>query len=132
MRNRLAVLLTLTVLLAACGDDDASTTIAGTRHEVSGYAHAGPVCPVEQTPPDPACADRPVEGAVILALDESGATVASATTAVDGTFTLSLPPGTYRLVPQPVEGLMGTAAEQEVIVSGPVAGIDFSYDTGIR
>jgi hypothetical protein len=101
---------------------------------ISGVVLAGPTCPVVTVPADPACADRPVEGAVILVLDTDGAEVARATSAVNGTFAIDLDPGSYRLVPQPVEGLMGTAGEQEVIVAAgePIGEVTIAYDTGIR
>jgi hypothetical protein len=63
----------------------------------------------------------------------TGGVVAEVATRSDGTFTLTLPPGSYTLVPHPVEGLMGTAAEQNLLVANtPLTGIDVSYDTGIR
>ena len=95
--------------------------------------HAGPTCPVVGDPPDPACDDRPVEDAVLLVEDASGALVARIQTGEDGTFHVVLPEGTYHLVPQPVEGLLGTAPAQDLVVAdGPVDGIDVAYDTGIR
>jgi len=136
MRHPLLLALTLLVTIGACGETiggGGTTTTMAAGHLVSGYAHAGPTCPVETNPPDPACADRPVANAVILVFDPSGTQVAEARTAADGTFSVLLPPGRYTLVPQPVEGLMGTASQQEVMVGGgPVGGIDLSYDTGIR
>lgn len=97
-------------------------------------AVAGPTCPVVSDPPDPDCDDRLVEGAEIVVQDEAGAQVARITTDADGTATVNLPPGRYVLVPQPVEGLMGTAPSVSVIL---VSGVDaepvvIAYDTGIR
>jgi hypothetical protein len=51
---------------------------------IRGTALAGPVCQVETIPPDPACAPRPVAGAVILIRDASGTEVARTTTGADG------------------------------------------------
>lgn len=101
---------------------------------VSGRAVAGPTCPVETEPPDPACEDRPVAGAEILIRDAAGETVATARTAEDGSFSVSLSAGRYELVPQPVEGLMGTAAAVDVVVlnDGLPDPIILEYDTGIR
>ena len=101
---------------------------------VRGVVLAGPTCPVVTDPPDPACADHPVEGAVIIVLDASGAEVARATSAADGTFAIGLAPDAHRVVPQPVEGLMGTAAEQSVGVAAgeAMAELTIGYDTGIR
>lgn len=132
--NRFSIsLVTILLFVAACAGstEDATTTLVG--YAVSGYVHAGPVCPVVQDPPDPACADRSVEGAVIVVEDASRAEVGRVVTSADGTFAITLAPGAYTLVPQPVEGLLGTAESQEVVVAdGPVTGIDFAYDTGIR
>ena len=101
---------------------------------IRGVAVAGPTCPVVTDPPDPECVDRPVEGAVIVVLDGSGAEVGRATTAADGTFAIGLAPGAYRVVPQAVEGLMGTAEPHDVgLVAGePMAELTIAYDTGIR
>lgn len=101
---------------------------------VAGRAAAGPTCPVERNPPDPACADRPVAGAVIMIQNAAGAGVAQVTTAADGSFSLMLAPGAYRLVPQPVSGLMGTASPVDFQVEAGKAAppLQVSYDTGIR
>ena len=131
-------LLILLLLMAACGDaaaGDTTTTPTSTPQgfAVSGWVHSGPTCPVVITPPDPTCDDHPVEDAVIVIEDASGAEVARVATGVDGTFLITLPPGTYTLVPQAVEGLLGTAPEQGVVVvDAAVTGLDFAYDTGIR
>jgi len=103
---------------------------------IAGRAVAGPVCPVERVPPDPACADRPVAGAVIVVRGETGAEVARATTAADGTFLVAVPAGgSWTIEPQPVAGLMGTAPPVVVQVSdAPSSWVaaDVAYDTGIR
>jgi hypothetical protein len=101
---------------------------------ISGIATAGPVCPVVTDPPNPACADRPVVAAVLVVTDLNGSEIARTVTHADGRFSIELAPGAYRLVPQPVEGLMGTAAAIDVRVEaeGPLTDIQVSYDTGIR
>jgi hypothetical protein len=98
---------------------------------IVGSATAGPVCPVVR-PNDPACADRPVLGAVIHVIDDHGTEVATLETDQAGRFAIALPPGSYRVQPDPVEGLMGTPAPVEVVVrDGPIA-VTLTYDTGIR
>jgi hypothetical protein len=101
---------------------------------VTGLVSAGPTCPVVTDPPDPSCADRPVDGAVLVVTTLDGVEVARTTSDAEGRFNLSLAPGTYRLEPQPVEGLMGTAAPIEFTVQldAPSAELLVSYDTGIR
>lgn len=103
------------------------------RTGIAGLALAGPVCPVERVPPGPACAPRPVAGATIVVRAGGGNEVARATTLEDGSFFVEVPPGTYQLEPQAVEGLMGTAAVQTVtVVDGSATPVQLDYDTGIR
>ena len=125
---RLEILL-LAAALAGCGP-----TAPAAEHTVTGIVTAGPVCPVVTDPPDPSCEDRPVAGAEIVVRNASGDEVARARSAEDGTFSVSVVAGSYELVPQPVEGLMGTATPVEVTVEEGVPGerIVISYDTGIR
>lgn len=100
---------------------------------VAGRVLAGPTCPVQQDPPDPACADRPVPGAVLVVFDEKGREVTRISTDPNGYFRSSLDPGLYRIEPQPVEGLLGTAPVFEVeIRPGITLEIATDYDTGIR
>ena len=91
---------------------------------------------MERIPPDPACADRPVAGAVIVIRDAGGAEVARATTADDGTFLVGVPGGgSWTVEPQPAEGLLGTAPATVVeVADAPAAwaAVDVAYDTGIR
>jgi hypothetical protein len=98
---------------------------------IRGMATAGPVCPVV-TPDDPACADRPVVGALVHVIDATGTEVATLETDAAGAFVVSLPPGRYRLVPDPVTSLMGTAAPVVVTVGTSLVQVQLTYDTGIR
>ena len=88
---------------------------------------------MEKNPPDPACAPRPVDGAVLTFGDAAGKEVARVTTAADGTFFAELPQGFYVVMPQPAKGLLGTPGPQSVTVAaGAAVRLDLSYDTGIR
>jgi hypothetical protein len=100
---------------------------------VRGTVTAGPACPVEREPPDPACAERPVAGSVLVFTDAGGLEVARVTSAADGTFTVELAPGAYHVSAEPVEGLMGTPGPMVVEVeAGQRTELQVSYDTGIR
>ena len=101
---------------------------------VRGTVVAGPTCPVVTDPPDPSCADRSVEGAQLVVTTLDGTEVDRATSDADGAFAIALAPGAYRLVPQPVEGLMGTAEPMEFSVEWGmlIPELTVSYDTGIR
>jgi carboxypeptidase family protein len=141
----ISLLIVVVIALAGC-TGTASTTVPGTSTApastapesttVHGRVTAGPVCPVER-PGDPACAPRPVAGATILVKTTSGGEVARATTMADGSFTVALPAGDYVLVPQHVDGLLGTA--DQIAISVPANGgpsqpspLEIQYDTGIR
>ena len=101
---------------------------------VRGVVAAGPTCPVVTDPPDPACAERPVAGAELVFTNAEGVEVARTTSAADGSFFVELAPGGYRVTAEPVEGLMGTPAPQdvEVVAGQPMTELQVSYDTGIR
>ena len=105
------------------------TVVTGVR----GLVIAGPVCPVEQIPPDPACAPRPVEGAVLIVRGEDGAEAGRAQSDGRGFFELALEPGRYTLEPQPIEGFLGGASPVSFTVEeGAATPITVEYDTGIR
>ena len=122
----------LALLIAGCGGaGPARSLVAGTGIAIS--AAAGPVCPVERVPPDPACAPRPVADATILVVDDQGKTVATVTTGADGTVLVAVPAGDYVLQPQPVTGMMGGAQPVNVtVVDGSATPAAILYDTGIR
>ena len=58
-RVRLALCLLVLVSGSACAQPAAKSS-------VTVLVLAGPTCPVVTDPPDPACADRPVEGAELV------------------------------------------------------------------
>jgi hypothetical protein len=93
---------------------------------------AGPVCPVVRDPPDPACSDRPVDGAVLVFLGPDGRNVTTASTDSAGRASVALPAGRYTVRPQPVHGLMGTPRDIPLVVDGSTPALTISYDTGIR
>lgn len=119
--------------LAACGGagDTGDDPVATARLEIT--ALAGPVCPVETEPPSPECAPQPVESATIVITDATGDQVARGTTGSDGVVGFDVSPGELTVVPQPVEGLLGTASTISVILAaGQTLQVTVDYDTGIR
>jgi hypothetical protein len=75
-----------------------------------------------------------VAGAVLVIDDGSANPVARLTTGPDGAFSTQLPAGSYLLIPQPVEGLLGTARPISFMVAADQLAKDLrvEYDTGIR
>jgi hypothetical protein len=100
-----------------------------------GTITAGPVCPVEQSPPDPQCAPRRVEGAVVVATNASGEEVGRVASAADGSYDLAVTEtGSVVITALPVAGLMGTPSPVSLRLIAPseVHRLDLEYDTGIR
>lgn len=141
-RARIALLGLLLIAVAGCVPAASPTlptspslqpspsTQAGS---LEGIAVAGPTCPVVTDPPQSGCEARPVEGASLLIVNQAGEEVATATTDAGGRFRVHLAPGTYEIQPQPVVGLMHTAAPLTVnVVLDEPAEVTISYDTGIR
>lgn len=98
-------------------------------------AVAGPVCPVETEPPDPDCAPRPVEGALILVQPADGRdiVVAQGETDAAGRLVLDVPPGDYLVIGAAVDGLMGVPEPVTVVVEARgMTPVELGYDTGIR
>lgn len=94
---------------------------------------AGPTCPVETQPPDPACAARPVPEAEFIVRDIEGVEVGRGVSDADGRLELTLPPGQYTVEAQQVTGFMAAPEPQMVtIAAGARVPLAVSYDTGIR
>ena len=128
----LAILaLLIAICASACGPAPA---VAPPGTGLSIIAVAGPVCPVERVPPDPACAPRPVGGATVLVLDSQGKTVTMVVLDDRGMVAIvPLPAGSYLVQAQPANGLMGTPEPQTVtVVDGTITPVVLAYDTGIR
>lgn len=126
---RALAVLAIAAVLAACAPGGAEA-----RLTLRGDVTAGPTCPVESASPDPACDDRPVAGAVLVVRDANGDEVTRVTSDADGAFRVDLPPGRYTVVPQPVDGLLGTGPPEEVELRAgePPPPLAIGYDTGIR
>lgn len=130
---RHAVLAYLAILLVACQPPPTATPSSSGVLEVR--ALAGPVCPVERQPPDPACESRPVAGAPILVQPGDGrdTVVAAASTDDEGRARIELAPGAYVVVAGAVEGLFGRPEAVGVtVVAGESVDLTLAYDTGIR
>jgi hypothetical protein len=122
----------LILILAACaGTTGVPSPPAGTGLAIS--ALAGPTCPVETIPPDPACAPRPVAGAKVVIFDAQGGEAATVVLDAKGSAVVSLAAGKYVVRAQPAAGLMGTPeAMDATVVDGQLTPVALSYDTGIR
>ncbi len=128
-RSLFAVLI---LTIAACSSGVPSPSVVpGTGLAIT--AVAGPTCPVETIPPDPACAPRPVAGATVNVLNGQGTGVATVVLDAKGAAIVAIPAGNYVVQAKPAAGLMGTPGPMNVtVVDGTLTPVILSYDTGIR
>lgn len=118
---------TATVIVTKPGASGNGTAIESGVH---GMVTMGPSCPVERTPPDPNCADRPA--AAMFSIDTpTGSHVADASSGADGKFSVALPPGTY-VIHLRDSAAMPSMAPQTFVVADGYAELSLQLDSGIR
>jgi hypothetical protein len=129
-RSGPAILLVLMVglLVAACGTA-ASSAPTGT---VTLSLTAGPVCPVEQNPPDPNCAPKPVADAEVIVLTVDGREVGRAKSDAAGKIRLTLAQGSYVVRPVQTNSFPTAPGDVPIVVGSSPLDVPLSYDTGIR
>ena len=121
------MLCSLTV--AGCADSDTPPPPA----VIEGRVVAGPVCPVETDPPDPACAPQPVPSAEITVINLDTGSQTVAITDTQGRFRIEIEAGTVQLTGETVQGLIGVPDPVEITATpGDRHVINLTYDTGIR
>ncbi len=100
---------------------------------IRGTVMAGPTCPVERNPPDPNCADRPLQTTVSIsrAIDKTHV-IATVPSDTQGAFQVSLPPGEYTVSAS--TGTMLPRCNPTDAIVGPTgySVVAISCDTGIR
>lgn len=126
-------IIALALVLAGCVP--APTGSADGAGVIQVEVVAGPVCPVEEDPPDPNCDPRPVAGARIFVQPGDGRDILVAEARSDeaGRASIEIAAGDYIVVGGEVEGLMGRPEPTNVSVSaGRTTTVTLVYDTGIR
>jgi len=135
MRGALAALVISATALATSTAYAAAAPSAGPKPPsgVKGTVLFSPVCPVEQVPPDPACAPRP-GAAEIRLVRRNGPVAAGSQAGPDGRFVVRVRPGHYAVeatASSPGKGCQATPSEVTVTARSYVT-IDVGCDTGIR
>jgi hypothetical protein len=103
-----------------------------TYGNVQGTVTLSPTCPVEQTPPEPACAPKAFLTEV-TAIKKGGQEIAGhVKTTNTGTYNLALPLGSY-ILHASTTGMLPRCADKEITIrSSETITIDISCDSGIR
>jgi hypothetical protein len=106
----------------------------GTGTGIHVIAIAGPTCPVETVPPDPACAPKPVSNVTVLVMDAGGVVQAKVVLDAAGQQFLGLQPGAYVVNAEGgVAGFMnGPEAQRVTVEDGRITEVTLAFDTGIR
>ncbi len=125
---RTLIAAALLLVLCACAGPAASAPPNGT---LTLTLTAGPVCPVEQNPPNPACAPRAVSGAQVAIFDGDREVTRGASNA-DGRIDFSLPFGRYTVRPISNGGFPTPPGDQLVDIGALPVELALAYDTGIR
>jgi hypothetical protein len=106
-------------------------TAAAAGSGVRGVAQVGPTCPVETSPPDPNCADRPHAGTFVIE-SVGGTRIAEVTSGADGRYSVALPPGSYQLRSADPNRLPSLAPQPFTVRSNAWTTLDLELDSGIR
>lgn len=146
MRRRLAAALVVFLCVAVWGQGlgKASDVEEGGRapcaptpaREVStgilgGTVTRGPTCPAQR--PGEVCV-APAAGIKIVVVKLSGEPVATTVSDIQGAYSLTLPPGSYRITAGPLDGMEFTRdlPAEITIHAGQRIRFDIQIDTGIR
>lgn len=98
---------------------------------IKGIVTIGPVCPVEQIPPDPNCADKP-HAAKLVAIDRISAKQTKFESSEDGKFSLDLPPGDYSIRNTNTNPLPRMENYEVSVYAHKYTEIKIQLDSGIR
>lgn len=98
---------------------------------IEGVVTIGPVCPVEQTPPDPNCAPK-TYSATINAINQKTGEQKTFKSSTDGIFKVDLKPGDYALINAGV-GILPRMEDYYTSVSlNKYTEVKIQFDSGIR
>lgn len=100
---------------------------------VDGTVTIGPTCPVQQDPPDPACADKPYETTLVLAstiIGKNGGVLIKSD--AQGHFSSDLGPGTYTIRAQSSAMLPRLSPITFTVEANKRTKLNVQFDSGIR
>lgn len=128
--KRVRIVLTVLVLgLSACAGQAARGPGDGTAG-IEGTVRLGPMCPVEQV--NSPCPDKPIEAEITVTTPD-GKAIATGRSDADGTYSISLPSGSYTVVAERSGDEFGAGKPVSVDVSaGTFVHLDLVVDSGIR
>ena len=127
-------------LWASCGGSAESTDAltredgGGSSGTIRGSVLQGPICPVEQDPPDPNCADRPYATHLVLTSADQATVIKEFASDSLGRFAVTAAAGDYAIRSAAAANVLPYCASDETISVSTGATVDVTVrcDTGIR
>ncbi|MBI1733768.1 MAG: carboxypeptidase regulatory-like domain-containing protein [Candidatus Rokubacteria bacterium] len=128
----LVAVLLVALMTGACGDAARGGGRAGATGVLVGRVTAGPTSPVV-TPGSPGT-PQPAAGITLAIARPDGTRVTTVTTAADGTYQVTLPPGSYEVSAAALPPMAFTKQLPRTVTirEGAETRLDVSIDTGIR
>jgi len=118
-------------LVSACALGAPTTTSPTPSSGIEGHVTEGPMCPGPVQIGINSCPDQPYQ-AIISILDENNTQITQIQTDVNGSFKITLVPGTYILHPEPGKPFPHASDQAVVVTDGQYTQITIMYDTGMR
>jgi Carboxypeptidase regulatory-like domain len=124
------LLVGLALAVSACANPSTGATSGTGTAGIQGKVLLGPMCPVQQA--GSPCPDKPIVADItVTSLD--GETVATGHSDEDGTFRISLPPGSYTVTAERPNGAFGAGKPVTVdVTAGTYVHMNLLVDSGIR
>ncbi len=104
-----------------------------TSSGISGTVLVGPTCPVERNPPDPQCADRPLQTTLVVKNADETKTISSFSSDSKGHFKITLPAGDYVIRSAPSQNRLPTCSSDLIkVTANTYTNTTVNCDSGIR
>jgi carboxypeptidase family protein len=130
MKRSSILLIIVVVGLTACARGATAGSPGDGTAGIQGKVLLGPMCPVQQV--NSPCPDRPIQADItVTSSDEK--TVATGRSDANGTYRISLPPGSYTVTAKRSGDGFGSGKPVTVVVpAGTFVHLDLVVDSGIR
>ncbi len=129
-----AGLVGLVVVVAGCANPGPNSSTSALKSGIDGTVQVGPACPVQRDPPDPSCADHPLQADFVVQTGDPAHEVARVSSDGNGNFRVSLAPGTYAVAPAPGGSIYPRCPPSDpvTVVADAYTKITITCDSGIR
>lgn len=100
---------------------------------IQGTVFLGPTCPVERTPPDPGCADKPFKTDLILTSADQSQVLKQFSSNEKGEFIITVNPGQYSIRSAAAANILPYCSSDNIKVNaGAYTKTSVNCDSGIR